>query len=148
MTIVRWNPLHELSVAQKALERLTGEAWYPLWGDLDFNETLLVLDVTENDAAYAVVAEFPGVDIADIEVKMSGCYLIIDAEIPEKTIEKGECPRVKERRCGRFYRSIYLTQPVDSTKAEANYQDGMLRLTLPKAEEAMATIVPITVNNE
>lgn len=147
MTIIRWNPLHELSIPQKQVGQLVGQDWQPLIGELDFNERLLALDATENDQAYTIVTELPGMCAGDIQVKIDGGYLIIEGEIPEKSIEKKSKKRilVNERCSGHFCRTILLPQPVDSTKAKATYQDGILRLTLPKTDKAKAAVVPITV---
>src|SRR5690606_41926497 len=61
---------------------------------------------------------------------------------------KGARSLVRERRYGRFSRSIRLPQSVDTGKVEANYKDGTLKLTLPKAEEAKVKLIPVKSGNK
>lgn len=74
--------------------------------------------------------------------------LSIEGEIPEEVIEKeGERVIMKERRYGKFSRRIRLPQTVDADKVDAAYQDGVLRLTLPKSEAAQPKRIPVKTGN-
>ncbi|SAL86856.1 heat shock protein Hsp20 [Caballeronia choica] len=91
------------------------------------------IDVTENDTAYQVKAELPGVDKKDIDVKIDGNVVSINAKV-ERDREQKEGERVirRERYAGAVSRSFSLASDIDDATATAQYQDGVLSLTLPK----------------
>ena len=91
------------------------------------------IDVTENDAAYLVKAELPGVDKKDIDVQIDGRVVSINAKL-ERNKEEKEGERVirRERYSGTFSRSFALGGEVDEANAKAGYKDGVLSLNLPK----------------
>ncbi|WP_321899301.1 Hsp20/alpha crystallin family protein [Paraburkholderia heleia] len=95
------------------------------------------LDVTENEKAYTVKAELPGVDKKDIDVKIDGNVVSIHAKVERKTEQKeGERVIRRERYSGSFARTFSLASDIDETTANAQYQDGVLSLTLPKKAAA------------
>ncbi|WP_126284681.1 Hsp20/alpha crystallin family protein [Burkholderia stagnalis] len=91
------------------------------------------IDVTENDGAYLVKAELPGVAKNDIDVQVTGRMVSINAKV-ERSKEQKEGERVirRERYSGAISRSFSLADEVDEATATATYQDGILSLTLPK----------------
>lgn len=91
------------------------------------------LDVEEQDQSYRVSAEIPGVDKENIHVTIDGNLVSISAEVRKEKEEK-EGTRVlrSERYVGRVARSFTLENEVDESRAEAEYKDGVLSLTLPK----------------
>jgi HSP20 family protein len=91
------------------------------------------MDVKENDAAYVVRADIPGVKKEDIKVDVDGNLVSISAEVKEEKEQK-EGGRVirSERYYGSMSRSFSLGQDVDEKTANAKYADGVLELTLPK----------------
>ncbi|WP_213304023.1 Hsp20/alpha crystallin family protein [Paraburkholderia sacchari] len=91
------------------------------------------LDVTESDQAYTVKAELPGVNKQDIDVKIDGNVVSIHAKVERNTEQKeGERVIRRERYSGAFARSFSLASDIDESTASAQYQDGVLSLTLPK----------------
>ena len=91
------------------------------------------LDVKENDNAYTVHADIPGVKKEDIHVTVEGKMVSISAEKKtEKEEKEGEKVLRSERFVGRVSRSFSLGSDVDESKAQARYNDGVLELTLPK----------------
>ncbi len=93
----------------------------------------LKLDVREDDKAYTVHAEIPGVKKDDIHVHIEGNLVSISAEVKnEKEVKEGEKLLRSERYFGKLSRSFKLAQDVDEGKANARYNDGVLELTLPK----------------
>lgn len=96
-------------------------------------EPEIKMDVAEDDKAYHVKAEVPGVKKEDIHVSVQGNQVSITAEVKkEKEERKGETVLRSERYYGMQSRSFTLMHDVDQDKAEAKYQDGVLDLTLPK----------------
>jgi HSP20 family protein len=147
--LIRWSPVRELSNMQRAMDRMFEETWRPFFEDREFGGlNNLALDIDENDQNYLVTTEMPGVNAENIQVKLDGDYLLIEAETPEQVTEKeGTRSLMKERRYGRFSRRVRLPQAVNSDKIEATYKDGVLSLTLPKREAAQPKTIPVKIGN-
>jgi HSP20 family protein len=97
------------------------------------------MDVKEDDNAYTVHADIPGVKKEDIHVSIEGNQISISAETQmEKEEKKGEKVLRSERYVGKVARSFTLPNEVDEAKAEAKYSDGVLELTLPKKAASAA----------
>lgn len=94
------------------------------------------LDVDESDQAYTISAEIPGVRKEDIKVDIDGNRVAISAERKRESEEKQGNSVRSERHWGRQYRSFALQTPVDESKAEARYDNGVLKLVLPKKTDA------------
>jgi HSP20 family protein len=91
------------------------------------------MDVTEDDGAYTVRAEIPGVKKDDINITIDGNQVAIAAEVRQEREDKqGEKVLRSERYYGKVYRAFSLAQDVDDASAQAKYNDGVLELRLPK----------------
>lgn len=91
------------------------------------------MDVKEEENAYQVHAELPGVKKEDIHVTIDGSQVSISAEVKqEKEVKDGERVLRSERYFGKVSRSFQLAQDIDDGKAVAKFNDGILELTLPK----------------
>lgn len=147
--ITRWNPFREMAAMQNMMDRFF-EDWRPFMEEGRQTGNLLAIDVHEDENQYTVSTELPGVKPENINVRQEGEYLLIDAEILEHTTEhEGKRSLVKERRYGRFTRRLRLPQNIDFQNADANYEDGVLTLTLPKSAEAQPRTITVksrTVN--
>lgn len=97
------------------------------------SEVQIKMDVSEDDSAYKVHAEIPGVKKEDIHVHIDGNQVSISAEVKnEKEVKEGEKLLRSERYYGSVSRAFSLGQDVDEAAAQAKYNDGVLELTLPK----------------
>lgn len=93
------------------------------------------LDISEKDGSYTVKAEIPGVKKEDIDVHIDGNMVTISAEVKQEKEEKEEGRMLRcERQYGYASRSFTLASSVDEKKSDAKYENGILRLTLPKKE--------------
>ncbi len=102
------------------------------------------VDVAENNGAYTVTAELPGVKKDDIQVTIDGAEVTLTAEVKrEKEVTQDERVLHTERVFGKVTRSFTLPQEVDEAKAEAKFRDGVLELTLPKKAAAARKQVTI-----
>ena len=102
------------------------------------------VDVSEDDKAFLVHAEIPGVKKEDIKVSIEGNQVAISAEIKkEKEIKNGEKVLRSERYFGQVARAFSLAQDVDDASAEASYKDGVLVLTLPKRASSSSRTLAI-----
>ena len=102
------------------------------------------VEVSENEQAYLIKAEIPGVKKDDINISIDGDQVAISAEVKnEKEAKDGERLLRSERYYGKLYRAFALGQPVDENGASAKYSDGILELTLPKKAATQAKRIAI-----
>ena len=92
-------------------------------------------DISETEAEYMVTAELPGIDAKDIDVTFSDGVLTVKGEKKQEKEEKGENYHRVERSYGCFQRSFRIPEKVETETVDAAYKDGVLKLTLKKAEE-------------
>lgn len=106
--------------------------------DADAPQLKMRIDVTENDQAYTVKADIPGVKKEDINVRVEGNLVQIDAEArsEKEARENGDKVLRSERCYGSISRTFSLAQDVDASRVQAKYADGVLTLELPKAAAA------------
>jgi HSP20 family protein len=144
-SITRWNPMRELAAMQNMMDRMMSDSWRGFAEDVGANS--LSLDVHEDDKAYHVTTEMPGVKPENINVRMHDGVLFIEGEIKQEDNQKdGAKALLQERRYGKFSRYIRLPQQVDEGKVEANFDNGVLNLMLPKAEQAQPRTIQVKVN--
>ena len=132
-----WPTLGRLAGWQEEMERLfespmTG--WAP------------TLDVHEDKDSFIVKVEVPGLKRDDINVSLQDGALVISGERKEEKINEGTEVHRQERFYGKFQRALTLPAPVAADKVKANYKDGVLIVTLPKAEEAKPKQIDVNVN--
>ena len=131
----RWLPKREKSPDTDE------ESWAP---SLIFSDGP-VLDLAETDDEVIVTAELPGLDKEDFAVEVSGDRLLIRGEKKAAMERKGREYYYAEQSYGAFARAVALPCEVDADKATAQYKNGMLRLALPKTEQARARRVKVKV---
>lgn len=108
----------------------------PLSGEIDTSPLRMRLDISETPQAYEVKADLPGVHKEDIDVRIHGNVVQIDAEVKrEKEHKSGDKVLRSERYQGTVSRSFSLAQDIADDKVEARYDKGVLTLTLPKKSQ-------------
>lgn len=146
-TMTRWNPFKTLSRIDPLGDLddvLRGVAVRPSWSDLALAPDVRI-DVSEDDGAYKVKADIPGVSKDDIDVSIRDRQVSISAEVKrEATQHEGERDIVTERACGKVYRSFTVPEQVDHDKAQARYENGVLHLVLPKKLAGSARKLPVS----
>lgn len=108
-------------------------------------ELLPSLDLSETKNDLVVKAELPGIDPKDIDISLSEGVLTIKGEKKQEKEEKEENYHIIERSYGAFTRSVRLPRDVQSEKINASYKNGILKVTLPKSEEAKKKEIKIKV---
>ena len=104
------------------------------------------LDLYQNNDNLIAVVELPGMRKEDIEISLHDGILTIGGERKSETNANGENATRTERFTGKFRRSITLPTRVDANKVNATYKDGILTVTLPKAEEAKPKQIQVNVS--
>ena len=132
--ITRWNPFREIAEMQRQFDR----AFEDVWSNTETNiqNNWMPIDVSETEDNYVVVADLPGLTAEDINVNFHDGVLSISGEVEKKTVNENDRVLVRERSYGQFNRRINLPSSVDADHIEASYDEGVLTLTLPKAESA------------
>jgi len=117
----------------------------PVQLDINPQAIQMRLDVSEKKDAYVVKADLPGVKKEDINVRIDGNIVQIDAEVKQEKETKGSDDKVlrSERYYGSVSRTFSLSQDVDDAKALAKYADGVLTLELPKKATAASKKVTV-----
>ena len=100
-----------------------------------FNLAVPAVDVTEDDKAYKIAAELPGLEEKDIEVSVTGDVLTLSGEKRQEKEEKNKNWYVSERAYGSFQRAFVLPEGIDRDKIAAAFAKGVLTVTLPKNAE-------------
>jgi HSP20 family protein len=113
-----------------------GDGWF-------VGDAIPSMDLTENDGAIEAKLDLPGVEAKQIEVRINGNLMSITANRKEEKEEKGKTFHRVERRVGTFSRSVTLPCAVAEDKVEARYHDGVLTVTLPKAEQAKTHMITV-----
>jgi HSP20 family protein len=109
-----------------------------------WSEGSLALDMFETDESVVIKTAIPGVDVEDIDVSVVGDTLTIKAESREEEEVSRENYLRRERRIGSSCRTVTLPGGIESESAEADYTDGVLTLTFPKAEEVKPKAIKVT----
>ena len=138
MNMIRWEPIREMTSMEEAVDHLLGEHFFhpsrfvSLWGET----ATVLLDVFQTEDAVVVKASLPGIRPEDVDVTISGDTLTIKGETKTEDNVKSEDYYHQERRYGTFFRSVVLPAGLQSDKADAQFENGVLTLTIPKAPEA------------
>jgi len=106
------------------------------------------VDVTETEKGYKIVAELPGMDEKNIEVKIANGMLTIKGEKQEEKEEEKQDYYVRERSFGSFERTFQVPDGVDIEKVDASFKKGVLTVTLPKTAEALKAEKKVPVRPE
>lgn len=137
--LTRYNPFDEL------FNEFSRGFWVKPLALPAEGELKMKLDVKEDEKAYTVQAEVPGVKKEDIQVDIDGSQVSVRAELKrEKEEKKGEKTVYSERSYGMVSRSFTLPLEVDEKAAKAEYKDGVLNLVLPKKSNAAAKRIAVS----
>ena len=151
MAIVRWEPFRDMVSIQDRMNRLFDEAFRsaPRTGAEDDwalgGSWAPVVDIYEQGGDIVLKAELPGVDPKDTDIRVENNTLTLRGERKLDDEIKRESYHRVERAYGTFSRSFTLPSVVDTEKIKAEYRDGVLRVILPKREEAKPKQITVTV---
>jgi len=133
-----WNPFRELVDLQERMSKLLESSV----GDGQVTSWVPAVDIEETDDAFLVEAELPGVKRDDVTVELQNNELMIHGEVKER--ERTGILRRRTRRTGQFDYRVVLPGEVDADNVEANLQEGVLRVKVPKMEHARPRRISIT----
>lgn len=145
MTLTRRAPQRSVMPFRDVLDWVFDDPWRQMGLTNQFAEGGISIDLRETDDAFIVEAEMPGIKPEDTEVTLEGRTLVIRGRFSEEREEGGQDKRylVRERRSGQVSRVITLPAPVDAENVKTQFENGELRIELPKAPETRARRIPI-----
>jgi len=148
MAIVRWEPFRDLMGLQERMNRLFEESVRNRGSDDEWalgGSWAPAVDIYEKDGNIVMKAELPGVDPKDVDIRLENNVLTLRGERKIDNEVKQDSYHRVERSYGTFSRSFTLPTVVDQGSIKAECKDGVLRVTLPKREEAMPRQIHIEV---
>jgi HSP20 family protein len=151
MAIVRWEPFRDLMSLQDRMNRLFDESYRSTQRGGTDDEWALggswapAVDIYEQGTDIVLKAELPGVDPKDVDIRLENNVLSLRGQRKLESEVKRENYHRVERSYGTFSRSFTLPTVVDQASIKAEFKDGLLRLTLPKREEAKPKQIQIHV---
>ncbi len=147
-SIIRWDPFADMEQMRHRMDRIFGDlrSWR-LAPRVGSEIGYFPLDISETDEAFEVEAALPGVKPEDIEVQVHGDTVTIKGNAKGEAEEKGKDWLRRERRYGVFARSFTLPTDIDAEKASADFENGLLKLRLPKSEAARPKTIKVSANS-
>jgi HSP20 family protein len=139
-----YHPFRDVSSLQDEVERVFRQAFGERSGASSAGAFSPALDVEETEEAFTLHVELPGVKADEVEVSLEENVLTIAGERRFYDEREAEGFRRIERHFGRFHRAVRLPDRVDADGVAAAYRDGLLTITVPKAEEAKPRRIQIT----
>ena len=146
MSLVRWEPFREVNTLQREMNRLF-DTLSPLRDErLDLRTFMPAAELSETDEAVDLKVELPGLNSDDIDIQVTADSVSISGERKsERTTEENGMTR-SEFHYGSFRRVIPLNTRVDNTNVTAEYDNGILRLHMPKAPEERNKVVKVNLS--
>ena len=143
--LIRWEPMREAMTLRDAMDRLFDEAFTRPWGMMGGGRgsSAPAVDMYQTDNEMVVKAAVPGMKPEDVQIAVTGDVLTIKGETNEKSDTKEKAYHIREQRWGTFERMISLPTAVVSDKAQAEFENGILTITLPKAEQVKPRIISV-----
>ena len=148
--LTRWEPFREFSPMEERLNRFFRGSFNPERPEEALTTTSLAppVDIYEDEHKIALKIEVPGIDEKDIDVRIEGNTLTVHGERKLEKEEKEENFRRVERHYGSFTRSFTLPGSVDTGQVSADYDKGMLKISLPKKAEAKPKQIKVNIRGE
>src|SRR5579864_2493135 len=151
--LTRWEPLREFSIMQERMNRMNRlfrESYSPENPEEALTTTSFAppVDIYEDEHTIALKMEVPGIDEKDIDVRIENNTLTVHGERKIEKEEKEENFRRIERQYGSFTRCFTLPSSLDPAQVSANYEKGVLKITLAKKAEAKPKQIKVNVGSE
>lgn len=151
MTVLtRWDPFRELSTLQDRMNRLFQDSFGREGREEALSTTAFApaVDVYEDEHSITLKIEVPGIDEKDIDVRLENNTLTVHGERKFEKEEKEENYRRIERQYGSFTRSFTLPNTIDTDSISANYDKGVLKVSLAKKAEAKPKQIKVNVGSQ
>jgi HSP20 family protein len=149
MNLIRWDPYREYAGLQERMNRLFGPVSRTEREDeMNLSSWAPPVDIAEEKDRLLITAELPGFKENEIEIQTENGMLTLRGERKFEKESDGKSYHRVERAYGQFVRSFSLPNNVDREKIKATFTNGLLRLELPKREDAKPRTIKITAGSE
>ncbi len=148
MALIRWLGENDYSSPLDRMQREINRVFSSYQGGTrtaQHSGVYPALNVYDDGESFIVRAEVPGVDPKSIDIMVTGDTLNLQGERKLPELPEGASYHRREREAGRFKRAMTLPEQVDNSKVQASYNNGMLEILLPRAEQAKQRKVKVTV---
>ena len=140
--LIRWEPVREMMTLREAMDQLFNDAFTrPV--SMSGGSVIPAIDVYQNNDDVIVKAALPGLKADDVQISVSADVLTLRGEFKQENEQKDTTYHIREQRYGSFERSIMLPSDVQTDKSKADFENGILTITLPKAESVKPKTITI-----
>lgn len=140
--LIRWEPAREMMTLREAMDRLFDDAFTrPL--SLRDGWSVPAIDMYQTDDEIVVKAALPGVKADEVQINITGEVLTLKGEMKHEEEKEEKAWHIREQRYGSFERSVVLPTDVVADKAKADFENGILTITLPKADEVKPRTITV-----
>jgi len=141
--LTRWEPVREMMTLREAMDRLFDDAFTRPINLRDGGLSSPAIDMYQTDDEVVVKAALPGFKADDVQINVTGEVLTIRGELKHEEEKKDKAWHIREHRWSSFERSVALPTDVVADKAQADFDNGILTITLPKAEEVKPKTITV-----
>lgn len=139
--IIRWEPVREMMTLRDAMERLFDDA---VTRPVNMTgSSIPAIDLYQTNDMVVVKAALPGFKPDDVQISVTGDTLTLHGEYKQENEQKDTAYHIREQRYGSFERAVMLPTDVQTDKAKADFENGILTVTLPKSEQVKPKTISI-----
>lgn len=141
-TLTRWEPVREMMTLREAMDRLFDDAFtHPI--NMGTVSAMPAIDMYQNEDDLIVKASLPGLTKDNVDITIAENVLTLRGEYKTNENEADKAYHIREQRYGIFERALRLPTDVEVDKAKAEFENGILNITLPKAEAVKPKLISI-----
>ena len=144
--LTRWEPNREMMTLREAMDRLFDDAFtrpFSIMREGGSAWSSLPIDMYQTDNDVVVKAALPGIKTDEVQINITGDILTLKGEMKHEEENKDQSWHIREHRWGAFERSIQLPTGVIADKARAEFDNGILTITLPKSEDVKPKTITV-----
>jgi HSP20 family protein len=144
--LTRWEPAREMMTLREAMDRLFDDALtrpFSLMREGGSNWSPLAIDMYQTDNDVVVKAALPGIKADEVQINVTNDILTIKGEVKHEEEKKDKSWHIREHRWGAFERSVMLPTGVNADRAQADFENGILTVRLPKSEQSKPKTITV-----
>ncbi|HAC63090.1 MAG TPA: molecular chaperone [Cyanothece sp. UBA12306] len=146
MALIRYNSNQDMETLQRQMNRLFDDIFSPSWDrEMKGFSNVPAAELSETDEAVLLKLEVPGMKAEDLDIQVTKEAVYIKGERKQEAVSQDKGVTRSEFRYGKFERAIALPASINNANVSADYKDGILLLTLPKAEEEKNKVVKVNI---
>ncbi len=140
--LTRWEPARQMMTLREAMDRLFDDAFTRPCG-LDGVSGMPAIDLYQDNDQVVIKASLPGLKPDDVQITLADNILTLRGEFRQEQEKKETTYHIREQHFGQFERSVMLPTDVQADKVKADFENGILTVTMPKAEAVKPRMITI-----